>query len=128
MLTEAQAIEQAVQLYYQNINYSAISRHLAKVGFTSAITRKPLTPQAVRYKITEHLKKTGKPLRDPNIATRSTHKGMITAESTEDTPPITVRGDKADLLHAVRTVTELDINADVRLEVLRALLNSSKGT
>ena len=121
MVTAQDALNQALTLYYQNAKYEDIAQHLKKIGYISARTHKPLKAQAVRLMILDHISKTNRPPRDRPQGTPAEVRKALMAEE-EDTAPVRVGGEKADLLQAIKVVAELDISADLKLNVMQALL------
>lgn len=126
-VTHDQALEQALQLYNQNAKYEDIAEHLKKIGYISERTRKPLTGQAVRHNIVTELKRRGESERGSVTRRRqgATTKDQKTPanEPPMKDPMINVGGDKADLLDAVKQVLELEVSAEHKLKVVKALLS-----
>jgi uncharacterized membrane protein len=115
MLTYEQAQAQAVQLRAQGQSYPAIEEHLKKIGYISPFTRKPVGHLAVRVMVTK--------------ATQEAQRDKVNgAKLDKEEAPIMVsspKGDMLDVIKALLTATQLDVN--MRLKLIKLAVNNTEG-
>lgn len=102
-LSHKDAIDQAVKLRKQGVAFSKITEHLAKAGYRSARTARPVTEMGVRYMVSN--------------AEKARH------DDHEEVMQVTT----ASLVEVIKRLADLPgVNEETKLQLVESLLASRK--
>lgn len=102
-LSHKEAVEQAIRLRKQGVAFSEITQHLAKVGYKSARTARPVTEMGVRYMVSN--------------AEKARH------EDREEVMQVTT----ASLGEVIKRLVDLPgVEEEIKLQLVESLLASRK--
>lgn len=116
MLSQTQALENALTLYRQKAKFGTIAQQLAKAGYRSDRTKAPLSAQGVRAMIVQELRKRGEMERE------GTQRRQRLTPSKES-GIIEVSGKKAELIEMVKEIANSNLSAMLKLKTIETLLS-----